>query len=86
MMKPLSFVVVASSLGLFGIVTFTVCILWDLTFPAYSMVAIWKTLLPGFREITWESYFLGLVEVILYALYTALIFVPGYNYFQRRWA
>jgi hypothetical protein len=50
------------------------------------MVAFWKVLLPGFQGITWGSYFLGLVEIVLYALYTALIFVPGYNYFQRRWA
>jgi hypothetical protein len=50
------------------------------------MVAIWKVLLPGFQGITWGSYLLGLVEIILYAFYTALIFVPSYNYFQRRWA
>ena len=50
------------------------------------MVAIWKVLLPGFQGVTWGSYFLGLVGIILYALYMALIFVPSYNYFQRRWA
>ncbi|MFQ5846536.1 MAG: hypothetical protein ACE5IQ_02560 [Candidatus Methylomirabilales bacterium] len=85
-MKTLSFKVVASTLSLLGIVTYTVCILWDLAFPQFTMVAIWKTLLPGFQGMTWESYFLGLVEITLYALYTALIFVPSYNYFQRRWA
>ena len=85
-MRPLNFKIVASALSLFGVVTFTLCLLWDLTFPSLSMVAIWKVLLPGFQGITWESYLLGLVEIILYALYTALIFVPSYNYFQRRWA
>ncbi len=85
-MKTLSFREVASTLSLFGIVTFTVCILWDLAFPSMSMVAVWETLLPGFQGITWGSYLLGLVEIILYALYTALIFVPSYNYFHRRWA
>ena len=85
-MRPLNFKVVASTLSLFGIVTYSVCILWDLAFPAYSMVAIWKVLLPGFQGITLESYLLGLVEIVLYALYTAVIFVPSYNYFQRRWA
>jgi P-type Cu+ transporter len=84
-MRLLNFKVVASALGLFGVVTFTLCILWDLVFPAYTMVPIWKVLLPGFQGITWGSYFLGLGGIILYALYTALIFVPGYNYFQRRW-
>jgi hypothetical protein len=85
-MRPLNFKVVVSALSIFGAVTFTVCVLWDLTFPSYTMVEIWKVLLPGFRDITWGSYFLGLVEIILYALYTALIFVPSYNYLQRRWA
>lgn len=85
-MKPLNFKVVASALSLLGVVTFTVCMLWDVTFPSYTMVAVWKVLLPGFQGITWGSYFLGLVEIILYGLYTALIFVPSYNYFQRRWA
>jgi len=85
-MRPLNFKVVASTLSLFGIVTYTVCLLWDLAFPSLSMVAIWKVLLPGFQGITWGSYLLGLAEIILYALYTALIFVPSYNYFQRSWA
>ena len=85
-MRPLNLKVVASALSLFWVVTFTICILWDLTFPSYTMVAIWKVLLPGFQGITWGSYLLGLVEIILYALYTSLIFVPSYNYFQRRWA
>ena len=85
-MKTLSLKVVASTLTVLAIVTYTVCILWDLAFPHFSMVAIWETLLPGFEGITWGSYFLGLLEIILYAFYTALIFVPTYNYFQRRWA
>lgn len=85
-MKPLKFIVVGSALSILGVVTFTLCILWDLLFPSQTMVAIWRVLLPGFQGITWGSYFLGLAEIILYALYTALIFVPGYNYFHRRWA
>ncbi len=52
-MKTLSFKAVASTLSLFGIVTYTVCILWNLAFPQFSMVAIWKALLPGFQGITW---------------------------------
>ena len=85
-MRPLNFKVVVSALSFLGVVTFTLCLLWDLTFPSYTMVAIWKVLLPGFQGITWGSYLLGLVEIILYALYTALIFVPSYNYFRRRLA
>lgn len=85
-MSPLNFKAVVVALSLLGIVTFTICILWDLAVPSYSMIAIWKVLLPGFQGITWGSYILGLAEVILYAVYTALIFVPSYNFFHRRWA
>lgn len=83
-MKPLSFLVVGLALGILGAITFTLCILWDLAFPPLSMLAIWKVLLPGFQGITWGSYLLGLVEVVLYALYTVLIFVPSYNWLARR--
>jgi P-type Cu+ transporter len=83
-MKALNLVAVALALGILGTITFTLCILWDLAFPPLSMVAIWKVLLPGFQGITWGSYLLGLVEVVLYALYTAVIFVPCYNWLARR--
>jgi len=85
-MRPLNFKVVATALSILGVTTFTLCILWELVFPSATMQAIWKVLLPGFHGITWQSYLLGVGEIILYALYTALIFVPTYNFFQRRWA
>jgi len=85
-MRPLNFKVVASALSILGVTTFTLCILWELVFPSATMQAILQVLLPGFKGLTWQSYLLGVGEIILYALYTALIFVPSYNFFQRRWA
>lgn len=79
-MRPLDFKVVVAALSLLGIVMFSICILWDLAVPSYSMMAIWKVLFPGFQTITWGSHILGLAEIILYAVYTALIFVLNYNY------
>jgi len=73
---------VALSLGVFGAVTFTLCVLWDLVFPGVAMTKIWEVLLPGFKGISWGSYFLGLGEVILFAIYTALVFVPTFNFFR----
>jgi len=57
-----------------------------LAFPGVAMTRIWEALLPGFKGLSWGSYFLGLVEVILYALYTALVFVPTFNFFRVRTA
>ena len=85
-MNPLRFTEVALSLTAFGAITFTLCILWDLAFPGLAMTRVWEALLPGFKGISWGSYFLGLVEVILYSLYTALVFVPTFNFFRTRTA
>jgi P-type Cu+ transporter len=82
-MKPLNLKVVASALSLFGVITFSLCILWDLAFPSLSMLGIWRVLPPGFQGIGWGSYLLGLVEMVLYCLYTAVIFVPLYNWLAR---
>ena len=85
-MKALTFTEVALSLGVFGAITFTLCILWDLAFPGYAMTRVWEVLLPGFKGISWNSYFLGLAEVILYAVYTALVFAPTFNFFRAQTA
>ena len=85
-MNPLRFMEMALSLSVFGAITFTLCILWDLAFPGLAMTRVWEALLPGFKGISWGSFFLGLVEVILYALYTALVFVPTFNFFRARTA
>jgi len=85
-MNSLRFMEVALSLSAFGAITFTLCILWDLAFPGFAMTKVWEALLPGFKGISWGSFFLGLVEVILYALYTALVFVPTFNFFRARTA
>jgi hypothetical protein len=83
-MRSLSVWIVATTLSVFGTATFTLCLLWDLAFPAFSMTPIWKVVLPGFQGLTWGSYLLGLAEIIFYALYTAVIFVPTYNWLAHR--
>ena len=74
------------SLGLFLTLTYVICILFDLWFPALAMNPVWAPLLPGFTWISWTSFFLGLVETFAYGWYVALIFAPLYNYFAKRFA
>ncbi|MFQ5945577.1 MAG: hypothetical protein ACE5NC_04925 [Anaerolineae bacterium] len=83
-MKPLNLGVISLSLGLFGAITFTLCILWDLALPSLSMVRLWELLLPGFQGISLASYALGLVESFLYGVYAAVVFVPLYNWLARQ--
>lgn len=73
---------VGLSLGSFLAITYTLCIIFDLIFPGMSMYQTWLRLLPGFQWLTWGSFFLGLIESFLYGIYTALIFVPLYNFFN----
>ncbi len=71
-------------LGLFLSVTFVLCVLFDLWFPAYAMNSAWAPLLPGFTWISWSSFAIGLVETFAYGWYVALIFGPIYNFFAAR--
>jgi len=67
------------SLGLFLAITYVLCVVFDLIFPAHAMYATWLKLLPGFTWLTWPSFFLGLVESFAYGWYVALVFGPLYN-------
>lgn len=72
------------SLGVFLVVSYLLCVLFDLWFPARAMNPIWSPLLPGFTWLTWPSFLLGLVETFAYGWYVALVFGPLYNFFSAR--
>ena len=73
-MKRLTIRGTALAVGLFFDVTFVLCVLWGLVAPA--------RFLPGFTWLTPGSVVLGLLEVFLYGVYLALVFVPLFNYFE----
>jgi hypothetical protein len=77
---------VALGMGLGSLlsITFVLCVLFDLWFPAWAMNPVWSVLLPGFVWISWPSFFLGLAETFAYGWYAALVFAPVYNYFAAR--
>ena len=71
------------SLGVFLALTFVLCVLFDLWFPALAMNRVWAPLLPGFSWLSWGSFALGLVESFAYGWYAALVFGPLFNVFSR---
>jgi hypothetical protein len=77
-------VALGMALGIFLAVTFVLCVLFDLWFPALAMNPVWAPLLPGFAWISWGSFFLGLTESFAYGWYVALIFGPLYNFFAAK--
>lgn len=74
------------SLGSFLAVTFVLCVLFDLWFPAQAMNQVWAPLLPGFTWLTFPSFLLGLAETFAYGWYAALVIGPIYNFFAKRYA
>lgn len=72
------------ALGTFLALTFVLCVLFDLWFPALAMNPVWALLLPGFTWIGWGSFFLGLAETFAYGWYIALVFGSLYNFFATR--
>lgn len=72
----------ASSLTL--VITFALCIAFDLFFPEHAMYESWQKLLPGFEWISWASFLLGLIEAYGYGWYFALVWVPIYNFVVLR--
>ena len=81
----LSTKVVAWSLGLFGAVTFVVCVLYGLIAPeALHMSDFLQSVFPGFRWLTPGGFVIGLLESFLYGVYTGLVFTPIYNALSKR--
>ena len=84
MRQGIPLVALGHTVSIFLAVTFTLCVLFDLLFPAHAMFEVWRKLLPGFEWLTWTSFFLGLVESYGYGWYFALVVAPLYNHFNGR--
>ncbi len=83
-MRVLDWKVVGLATGTFLSISFVLCVSFDLLFPQHAMYGVWIKLLPGFKWLSWWSFFVGLIEAFFYGIYFALVFVPLYNFFQRR--
>ena len=84
-MKPgISLTAVGHASSLFLAITFSLCVGFDLLFPAHAMYQAWQKLLPGFEWLSLKSFFLGLIESYGYGWYFALVWVPIYNVFAVR--
>ena len=74
------------ALSLFLVLSYLVCVAFDLIFPGYAMYRVWSGLLPGFVWLTPVGFIIGLVESFLYGWYAALIFGGLFNAFAGRGA
>lgn len=73
------------TLGIWGAISFLVCVLYGLVTPeSLHMRPLLEQLLPGFRWLTWTGFLLGLAESFLYGVYSGLMFCAIYNLLHRR--
>lgn len=82
-MKRLQFTPVFLTVSSFFLITFLLCIVFDMAFPMWSMIEIWKILLPGFTGLSTGDILIGALGVVGYGVYTAALFVPLSNYFHK---
>ena len=74
------------SLGLFTAFSFVLCVIYGLIVPAsLHMATFLEMVLPAFKWLTLGGFFLGLLESFLFGAYAGLVFVPVYNFLNRRW-
>ena len=72
------------SLSMFFAISYVICILGYLLMPDFPVRhEALSILLPGFKLLSWQSYFLGLIESFAWGWYIAAVFVPLYNFFGR---
>lgn len=78
------FITLFTTLSIYTSLLFTLCLLYDLLVPVeFRMLFIWKLLLPGFTELSFSNYILGIIDIIIYSAYSAFIFSITLNYFEK---
>jgi hypothetical protein len=83
----LSIRVVSWSLGLLFSISFILCVVHGLIVPprVHGMSVFLEAALPAFKWISPGGFILGLLESFLYGAYIGIVFVPIYNYLNKRW-
>ena len=75
------------TLSLFLLVSYLICIAFGLLAPEQAhMHEAWAPLLPGFEWLTLSGFLAGALGSFLYGWYIALIAVPLFRYFQKRFS
>ncbi len=84
---PLNIRIVSWSLGIFTAISYIICVVYGLIVPEnlHGMSAFLESVLPAFKWLTFSGFILGLIESFLYGVYTGIVFVPIYNFINKRW-
>ena len=72
------------SVSSFFSISYLLCVLFHVLFPSPEINQMWIAIFPGFTWLTWQSFFLGLIESFVLGWYIAVVFGPLYNFFVAR--
>lgn len=81
-MNRLSIPALGATLATFFGTVYVLCLVAAALAPAWPMHLIWPLLLPGFSANA-LGLLIGLVEVVAYGFFVAVIVVPVYRFFDR---
>ncbi len=70
---------VAFVIGGFLVVTYAICLAADAVVPGLHMYSAWEPWLIGVSGLSYGSWLVGTIELVLYALYAALILVGSWR-------
>jgi hypothetical protein len=83
--RSIPIVTLGCALSAFFVLSYTICILGYLVWPNSPVQhAALGIFLPGFTLLSWQSFFLGLIESFVWGWYIAAVFGALYNFFLRR--
>ena len=83
-MSSLSIKRLGLSLSTFFAISYVICIMGYLFMPDFPVRhEALSIFLPGFKLLSWQSYFLGLIESFAWGWYIAAVFALLYNLFGR---
>lgn len=78
--------IVTWSLAIWTTFTFVFCVVFAMLTPStLYMHGLLLQILPGFQWFSWWGFWVGLIESFLYGAYAGLVYVPIYNFLQRKW-
>jgi len=69
-----------------GVFVCVLCRVWFADAVERAHVCVPPASAAGIRNASWKGFLVGLTKSFLYGAYAGLVYVPIYNFLQRRWA
>ncbi len=84
--QPISLLTFGAALSSFMGLSYVICVIGYLVLPDWLMIphSSLELFLPGFKLLTFGRFVLGVIEVLIFGWYVALVFGALYNFYAAR--